>query len=148
MVQTIGQGQQTTANVEYRDVGVSLNITPLLGHGDIITLEISEEITEAVDHVLHKNISLSGIQTSKTNMVTSAHVPDGHFLILSGLTKTVQSQATTGPSCLGGIPFLASLFQKKESRDEKRNLLIFVRPHILKTSDMRGVGIEPPLASR
>ncbi len=104
MVQTIGNGQQTTANVEYRDVGVSLNITPLLGDGDVITLEISEEITEALDHLVHKTNSLSGIQTSKTNMVTSVHVPDGHFLILSGMTKTVNNKATTGPSCLGGIP--------------------------------------------
>ncbi|MBS0627888.1 MAG: hypothetical protein JSS09_06715, partial [Verrucomicrobia bacterium] len=48
VVTTVGQSQQTTANIEYRDVGVSLNITPKLGEGNIITLSLDEEITEAV----------------------------------------------------------------------------------------------------
>ncbi len=135
MVQTIGSGQQTTANVEYRDIGVSLNITPLLGESDVITLEISEEITEAVDHLMHKSNQLTGIKTSKTNMSTSAHVPDGHFLILSGMTKTVKARATSGPPCLGGIPLLGALLNKKEKNEEKSNLLIFVRPHIIRSAD-------------
>jgi type III secretion protein C len=135
MVQTVGNGQQTTANVEYRDIGVSLNITPLLGEGDIITLEISEEITEAMDHLIHKSNQLSGIKTSKTNMSTSAHVPDGHFLILSGMTKTIKAKATSGPPCLGGLPLIGHLFNKKEKNEEKSNLLIFVRPHIIRSTD-------------
>ena len=39
VVQTVGQSQQTTANVEYRDIGVSLSITPMLGEDDVITLD-------------------------------------------------------------------------------------------------------------
>jgi type III secretion protein C len=135
MVQTVGNGQQTTSNVEYRDIGVSLNITPLLGEGDVITLDISEEITEATDHFIHKSNQLTGIKTSKTNMSTSAHVPDGHFLILSGMTKTIKGKATTGPPCLGGLPLLAHLLNKKETNEEKSNLLIFVRPHIIRSSE-------------
>ena len=135
MVQTIGNGQQTTANVEYRDIGVSLNITPFLGNGDIITLEISEEITEATDHLIHRSKELSGIKTSKTNMSTCAHVPDGHFLILSGMTKTAKNNATSGPPCLGGLPLIGNLFNRKEKNDDKRNLLIFVRPHIIHSAE-------------
>lgn len=135
VVQTIGNSQQTTANVEYRDVGVTLNITPLLGDGDIITLEISEEITEALDHLIHKSNQLSGIKTSKTNMATSAHVPDGHFLILSGMTKTMKTSNTSGPPCLGGVPMLSQLLNKKEKNDEKSNLLIFVKPHIIRSAN-------------
>ena len=40
VVQTVGQSQQTTANIEYRDIGVSLSITPRLGEGDVITLDL------------------------------------------------------------------------------------------------------------
>jgi type III secretion protein C len=133
LVQTVGNGQQTTANVEYRDVGVSLGITPLLGDGDVITLEISEEITEATDHLIHKANQLSGIKTSKTNMSTSAHVPDGHFLILSGMTKSVKQKAVSGPPCLGGIPLIGNLFKKNEKNEDKKNLMIFVRPHIIRS---------------
>lgn len=134
VVQTIGNGQQTTANIEYRDVGVSLNITPLLGESDIITLDISEEITEAIDHVVHKTNQLTGIKTSKTNMATSVHVPDGHFLILSGMSKNVQAHHKSGPPCLGGIPQIGELLGKKEKRSEKSNLLIFVKPYIINST--------------
>ena len=130
-----GTNQQITANVEYRDVGVSLNITPSLGDGDMISLEITEEITEAVDHFVHKSDQVSGIKTTKTNMATSAHVPDGHFLILSGMTKSIKTKETSGPPCLGGIPLIGALFKKNEQSQEKRNLLIFVKPHIIHSSE-------------
>jgi type II secretory pathway component GspD/PulD (secretin) len=75
VVQTVGQSQQTTANIEYRDVGVSLNITPMLGEGDVITLNLDEEITEAVDDPPTSNANVNGIRTTKTNMLTHVHVP-------------------------------------------------------------------------
>lgn len=135
VVQTIGSGQQTTANIEYRDVGVNLNITPLLGDGDVITLEISEEITEALDHMISNSNQLSGIKTSKTNMATNVHVPNGHFLILSGMTKNVKTDKTTGPPCLGGLPIIGNIFNKKENNVERSNLLIFVKPQIINSTE-------------
>ncbi len=135
LVQTIGSSQQTTANIEYRDVGVSLNITPLIGKNDIVTLKISEEITEAMDQTIHKGQQLSGIKTSKTNMSTNAHVPDGHFLILSGMTRTVEAKAKTGPPCLGGIPYIGGFFSRKEKKADKSSILIFVKPTVIHSSE-------------
>ncbi|MBS0584908.1 MAG: hypothetical protein JSR76_01235 [Verrucomicrobia bacterium] len=131
VVQTVGSSQQTTANIEYRDVGVTLHITPLLGDSDVITLEISEEITEALREPSYATGQLSGITTSKTNMVTSAHVPNNRFLILSGMTRNANSQVNTGPPCLGGIPMLHAFFNRKETFREKKNILIFVKPRIV-----------------
>lgn len=134
VVQTIGTSQQTTANIEYRDVGVTLHITPSLGDSDEITLNISEEITEAVREPTFGSTQLTGITTSKTNMVTSAHVPDNRFLILSGMTRNATRHINTGPSCLGGIPMLYSLFSRKETLREKKSILIFVKPRIVRSS--------------
>lgn len=135
LVQTIGSGQQTTANIEYRDIGISLHITPTIGNNDIITLNITEEITEAIDQKIHRSNQLSGIRTSKINMSTSAHVPDGHFLILSGMTKNIKIKKKSRIPCLGGIPLIGALFSKKEKILDKRNLLIFVKPHIINSFD-------------
>jgi len=133
VVSTVGQSQQTTANIEYRDVGVSLNITPMLGEGDVITLDIDEEITEAVeDHGFSSiNNSMGGIRTTKTNMVTHVHVPDKHFLVLSGMIRNAKSNYKTGVPCLGSLPMIGSLFSKNKNKDEKRNIIIFVRPQII-----------------
>lgn len=135
IVQTTGSGQQTTANVEYRDIGVNLSITPKLGEGDIITLDITEEITEAIPtgaNGVSAN-SVSGIQTTKTNMMTHVHVPDKHFLVLSGMIRNAKSQHKAGLPCLGGLPWIGALFSKTHKHDEKRNVIIFVRPHIIKS---------------
>jgi type III secretion protein C len=132
VVQTVGQSQQTTANIEYRDIGVSLSITPRLGEGDIITLNLNEEITESVENdPVNSNSQVNGIRTTKTNMATHVHVPDKHFLVLSGMIRNSKAQHKAGLPCLGGLPVIGALFSKTKKQDEKRNVIIFVRPHII-----------------
>jgi type III secretion protein C len=131
VVTTVGQSQQTTANIEYRDVGVSLNITPKLGEGDIITLSLDEEITEAVYDPPTVNANVNGIRTTKTNMATHVHVPDKHFLVLSGMIRNAKARHKTGIPCLGGIPWIGALFSRTKKEDEKRNVIVFVRPQII-----------------
>ncbi len=132
VVQTIGQSQQTSANIEYRDVGVSLSITPRLGEGDVITLNLNEEITESLDHdPMNSNTQVNGIRTTKTNMATHVHVPDKHFLVLSGMIRNSRAQHKAGLPCLGGLPWIGAAFSKTRQNDEKRNIIIFVRPHII-----------------
>ncbi len=131
IVQTVGQSQQTTANIEYRDIGVSLSITPMLGEGDIITLDIDQEITEAVDHIPNTTNQVEGIRTTKTNMATHVHVPDNHFLALSGMVRNSRSYQKSGLPCLGGLPYIGAAFSKTRKINEKRNILVFVHPHII-----------------
>jgi type III secretion protein C len=132
VVQTVGQSQQTTANIEYRDIGVSLSITPRLGEGNVITLSLNEEITESIDNEpVNNNTTVNGIRTTKTNMATHVHVPDKHFLVLSGMIRNSKSQHKAGLPCLGGLPWIGAAFSKTKKHDEKRNVIIFVRPHII-----------------
>lgn len=132
VVQTVGQSQQTTANIEYRDVGVSLSITPRLGEGDIITLNLNEEITESIENdLLNSTSQVNGIRTTKTNMATHVHVPDKHFLVLSGMIRNSKARHKAGLPCLGGLPWIGAAFSKTRKQDEKRNVIIFVRPHII-----------------
>jgi type III secretion protein C len=139
VVQTVGQSQQTTANIEYRDIGVNLSIKPMLGEGDIITLDIDEEITESHGDIpMASTQAVNGIRTTKTNMVTHVHVPDKHFLVLSGMVRNAKSHHKTGLPCLGGLPVIGSLFSKTKEQNEKRNILIFVRPHIIHSFEEYG----------
>ncbi len=133
IVSTVGNSQQTTANIEYRDVGVTLSITPMLGEDEIISLDISQEITEAIDDPMTSINEVEGIRTTKTNMQTLAHVPNNHFLVLSGMARNARSFQKAGIPCLGGLPILGVAFSKNKRLTEKRNVLIFVRPHIMNT---------------
>ncbi len=131
IVSTVGSSQQTTANIEYRDVGVALSITPMLGDDDVITLDIDQQITEAIDDRMTSTTEVEGIPTTKTNMSTLAHVPDNHFLVLSGMGRNARSLQKAGIPCLGGLPAIGAAFSKTRRMSEKRNVLIFVRPHII-----------------
>ena len=137
-VQTVGSSQQTTANIEYRDIGVLLEITPLIGENGIVTLEIRQEISEASPHHMHTQGEIGGIQTTKTNMSTSVHVPDKHFLVLSGMMRNAQTSQKRGLPCLGSLPWIGALFSKEETSSEKRNILIFVCPHIIQSMENKG----------
>ncbi len=127
-----GANQSTTSNIEYRDIGVSLSITPLIGEEDIITLDISEEITEATPHLIGSNAAIQGIQTTKTQMATKAHVPNQNFLILTGMVRNKQVNQKSSIPCLGAIPLIGNLFGSTEKTNEKRHITIFVRPMIIK----------------
>lgn len=134
VISTVGtSAQQTTANIEYRDIGTSLNITPYIGENGMITLEIDEEITDARDRSAVDTEQVNGIETTKTNMVTRVHVPDSHFVILTGMVRDHKKLETSGLPCLGGLPWIGAAFGKKERKTEKRNIVIFVRPRILNT---------------
>jgi len=135
VIETVGASQQTTSNVEYRDVGVSLNIKPMMGDDDVINLEISEEISSAMRMPQANTNMASGIETTKTEMITSAHVPDQHFLVLGGMVRNNKVSRKSGVPFLSKIPLLGALFRRTTTDDEKRNIIIFVRPQIINTTD-------------
>lgn len=134
-IETVGASQQTTSNIEYRDVGVSLKITPLVGEKNIITLDISEEISEATPTHVATSSPVNGIQTTKTNMLTQVHVPDDCFVVLSGMIRNNHTKQRTGAPCLGGLPLIGALTSHHKKEEEKRNVIIFVRPHIVDSKE-------------
>ena len=64
-------------------------------------------------------------------MNTQVHVPDNSFLVLSGMTHNSNKSRTTGVPCLGGLPIIGAAFSKVSKKDEKRNVIVFVKPQIV-----------------
>ncbi len=139
-VNTSGQNTVQTSNIEYRDVGLNLTITPVLGNSDIVTLDIaldrSQTLTDLRGNQINFNQSTaSGIVTSKTNMQTTVHVPDKNFLILSGFVNNSSVKSTTGIPCLGGLPLIGAAFSKDNNTSNNQNIVIFLRPHVINSLD-------------
>jgi type III secretion protein C len=121
-----------TSNIEYRDVGVNLTITPTLGTNNVVTLDISQDISEQVNNTTQvQGAQVSGIQTSHTTMATRVHVPDKHFLVLSGMIQDTKTHFRSSIPCLGGIPVVGALFAENDRLDTKANVIIFLRPFIV-----------------
>ncbi len=123
-----------TSNIEYRDVGMSLTITPVLGDGDVVTMDIVQDISQVITPATATNsLSLTGITTSHTHMETRVQVPDNYFVALSGMINDQKAQTRTGIPCLGGLPVIGALFSENDRQAQKTNLIIFVRPKIVNT---------------
>lgn len=142
VVQNSGQNTTVTnQNLEYRDIGVNLTITPTLGDDDIITLEIIQDITEQIANPVDTNnqgentsIQVFGIATSKNSTNTSVHVPDRHFVAISGQVRDTRTKTKTGVPCLGGLPLIGLAFSENNTLTSKNNVIIFIRPHIVDTA--------------
>lgn len=133
----------TNQNIEYRDVGMDLTITPVLGSSDIITLDISldksSDLTNDGSSVNSSNIipstGTNGITTSRASMSTTVHVPNESFLVLSGMVDMSHQRSKQGIPCLGGLPWLGAAFSLSQNADNRANLVIFIRPHIISSYD-------------
>jgi type II secretory pathway component GspD/PulD (secretin) len=133
-----------TTNIEYRDIGVNLTITPVLGNSDIVTLDITLDQTSVPSSAQQGQVtfnqqgfpaSINGITSSKTTMQTTVHVPDNHFLILSGMVNNSNTKTKTGIPCLGGLPIVGAAFSTDNDTVANSNIVIFLRPHILSSLD-------------
>jgi len=137
LVQTTGGGTSsaTTTSLEYRDIGINLSITPVLGDGDMITLTINTDLSAIINTAQISTSGVSGITTSHTNMNTKVTVPDNHFVALSGLINDTKSHFKSGIPCLGGLPVIGLAFSDNQRSDTKHNILIFLRPHIINNAE-------------
>lgn len=136
LVTTSGLSQTTNANLEYRNIGVTLSITPNISDDGMITLDINEEISSESGTGNNNNTqvdarNINGIRTAKTNMMTKIRVPDRHFLILSGTMRNQVVRNVSGIPCLGGLPLIGAAFNKTEKSFDNRNVIMFVKPHII-----------------
>ncbi len=131
----------SSSNIEYRDIGFNMTVTPTIGNSDVITLDISNDISEQIntqDSIGNTNINgsttnITGITTSHTSMATKVHVPDKHFVVLSGMIRDSKARFKSGIPCLGGLPVIGAAFSENDRINAKRNIIIFMRPHIVNT---------------
>lgn len=125
------RGTIITQNFEYRDIGTRLRVTPQIGNNDIVTLTITEEVSNVIPNVGNE----TGLTTSKSTTTTKVHLPNEFFLIISGMINDQATRARTQIPCLGGLPVIGAAFSDKRLIDTRRNLMIFIRPRIIDTDD-------------
>lgn len=124
----IQQTGSVTQNLQYEDVGVQLRVTPTIAPNNVVTLEIDQSIAELIT-----GIGVLTPTTSKTLATTRVHVPDGSFLVMSGHIRDKQTCIQSGIPCLGTLPLIGPTFSRTINNREKRNLIMFIRPHVVST---------------
>ncbi len=122
--------------IQREQVGVKLTITPQINEGDSLLLKISQEIssiaqaaTGAVDLITNERI-----------IETTVIVDDGQILVLGGLLEDVIRESEQNVPYLSKIPLVGGLFRSRKTDKVKTNLLVFIRPKILR--DRASISLE------
>ena len=129
------QGSIITNNFEFRDVGTTLRVTPLLGPSNIITLQIEEEVSNIATVSAAGDLidAETGPTTRISRTSTQVHIPDNFFLVISGMMQDQVDRTRTHVPCLGAAPIIGAAFTGKTFHDQKRCLMIFIRPQLVDT---------------
>jgi type II secretion system protein D len=128
---TTGSGGVTTAQIEYRDTGTILTITPRIGENQMLTLDIVQELSSAVLSSA-SDIDSPTFPIRKTE--TSLVVKSGHAIYLGGIINVKNETIHKKMPFLGSIPYLGRLFKSDEITKKRTELMVLITPHIINTS--------------
>jgi general secretion pathway protein D len=115
--------------VERKDVGLKLGITPQINQGNTIKLKLKLEISSLAAN----STSAVDLVTNKRTLSNTVTVEDGQILVLGGLIDDSLNDSRSGVPFISDIPLIGSLFKYRSVQRTKRNLMVFIRPAIVRT---------------
>lgn len=121
-----GDNQNPFQTVDRQEVGIKLKVTPQINEGDAVQMLIEQEVS-----------SLSGatsvdVIVNKRELKTTVMANDGETIVLGGLIDEDVQESVSKIPLLGDIPILGKLFSSTSTSTQKRNLMVFIRPTIVR----------------
>jgi len=131
------QGQTTGATpisqIERQDIGITLRLTPQILESDLVKLDLFQEISNVnLSPPQGFDINTQGVITSKKSATTTVIVKDRQTVVIGGLMSESVTDTVSKVPLLGDIPILGWLFKSRSQAKEKRNLLIFLTPYLIR----------------
>ncbi len=123
----------TRSEVEYRDIGIELKVRPLISEGNIIQMELEQIVETVVGTQTIDNNVQPIIGTRRATSFLS--IRDQEVLVMGGLQAVESTDREGRVWLLGDIPILGQLFQPTNREQTVRELIIFIRPYIVQSSD-------------
>ncbi|NMY72123.1 type II secretion system secretin GspD [Pseudomonas sp. WS 5414] len=125
-----GTSNNPFQTVQREEVGLKLNVRPQISEGGTVKLDIYQEVS-SVDPRASVD---AGTVTNKRAIDTSILLDDGQIMVLGGLLQDGYSQSNDAVPWLSSIPGLGALFRNEKRSITKTNLMVFLRPYIIRDS--------------
>ena len=109
-----------------QDVGILLRVKPQISDNGIVKMQIYQEVSSVAAQ------TTSGVVLNKRNIESNVLVDDGQMVVLGGLISDEYSDGSSGIPFLSSIPLIGQLFRFDNKNRVKRNLLVFMRPYVLR----------------
>ncbi|HEY4971116.1 MAG TPA: type II secretion system secretin GspD, partial [Steroidobacteraceae bacterium] len=117
--------------IQREEVGTILKVTPHINEGNSVQLKIEQEdsspgakLTDSAD-----------ISTNKRSIKTTVLIEDGGVIVLGGLMSDTVTESEDRVPGLGAIPLIGNLFKSRSGSHQKKNLLVFIRPSIMRDAE-------------
>ena len=121
----------TSTSVEFKKVGVKLDILPKINSDNFVNMKIRQEISSKGADVTTGSVTTASFNTREVN--TEVVLKDNQVLVMGGLMRTDKSKTVEGIPGLMDIPYLGKLFSSESVTSKKTELMIFITPHIIST---------------
>ncbi|MCA9401107.1 MAG: type II secretion system protein GspD, partial [Candidatus Omnitrophica bacterium] len=139
-----GDNAITSEDVRFVDVGLKLNVTPIINDDGMVTMRLRPEISTVVGTISSQGGGIP--QVNKTEVETTVMVQDGNTIIMGGLKKDDKSHTKKGFPVLMDLPVFGPFFGRQSDEFNETEIVIFITPHVLygdeDYNDMKGT-IKP-----
>ena len=125
---TVEDSGQAFDSIERNDVGIKLRIRPQINEGNAVRLEIKQEVSKLAPQAA----GAADLITNKRSLSTHVMVDDNQLVVLGGLIDDQMVETQSKVPLLGDVPGLGRLFRYDTANVEKRNLMVFLRPIIVR----------------
>ncbi|WLH81353.1 type II secretion system secretin GspD [Pseudomonas sp. FP2335] len=125
-----GTSNNPFQTVQREEVGLKLNVRPQISEGGTVKLDIYQEVSSVDSRASVE----AGTVTNKRAIDTSILLDDGQIMVLGGLLQDGYSQSNDAVPWLSDIPGLGALFRNEKRSVNKTNLMVFLRPYIIRDS--------------
>ena len=121
------------SNYEFKDTGVILNITPQVNAGNLVTMEVDQEVTDLGEY---ETVGSDRRRRFKQRTLSSkVAVRSGETIVLGGLVKSSETKGKSGLPILSSIPLLGALFGTHESTGDRTELLLVITPRVIRSDE-------------
>ena len=128
---------QLNNTIEYDDIGIILRVTPFITSEGTVEMIVAPEISTLTDRTVPISNTASAPVIAKRSAETVVVTPNGQTVVIGGLMETQRVESVRKVPILGDIPLIGLAFKRTVKDNVKRELLIFLTPHIVNTP--RGV---------
>jgi general secretion pathway protein D len=124
-------GNTTTpfTTIERKDVGISMRVVPRVNQGDVIQLDITQEVSSLTDTQVD---GAADLITNRRSIKTTVLADNGGTIVLGGLITDNRTQRRSEVPGLGKVPVLGGLFRSRQASQQRQTLFVFLRPTILR----------------
>ena len=120
-------GGTVISEVEYRDTGVLLTVTPHINAGGIVTMEVSQEVS-----LVGPAVAPSGnVSVDQRTIQSSVSVQSGETIVLGGLIQERKTDSVTGVPVLSKLPFIGALFSETADDALRTELIVLITPKVV-----------------